>query len=174
MNKLSFIFVIFLISRLFCGTTYAQTWSWGRFGSSHHNDGYQVAIDAAGNIHITGRIKGYVDFDMTGAYANLSSIGQDGAYIAKYNDVPIGVKELRVENVELKIYPNPNNGRFYLSGLKSKYDLEIMDITGKMILKTNCDGENNLIDLSVYQKGLYFLKVYNRDSFLNAVKVFVE
>jgi hypothetical protein len=153
---------------------YVSCASIGGAASSAYSYGMQM--DASGNLLVTGRFKGYVDFDMTGAYAYLSSIGQDGAFIVKYNNVPIGIKEWRIENEELLIYPNPSNGRFYLSGnlSKSKYEVEIMDITGRIILKANYNGENKLIDLSDHPKGLYFLKLYNDNSFSITSKVYLD
>jgi len=137
---------------------------------------YSMKLDASDNMHITGRFQGYVDFDMSGNYLNLSSIGRDGIYIAKYNDVAIGIKELSMDAEKLMVYPNPNRGQFYLGGNfnKDKFSVEVVDVMGKVIMETDFDSENKMFDFNSYSKGLYFIKVYRSGELLAARKICVE
>jgi len=46
---------------------------------------YSVAADAAGNVFVTGSFQGAVDFDPGAGTANITSIGIQDAFLAKYN-----------------------------------------------------------------------------------------
>ena len=65
------------------------------------------------------------------------------------------------------IYPNPSIGKFIIN--KSNIDLdkfEVYDINGRLILEKNTKNEiKSEIDLSNYQSGVYFVKLFNDTSF---------
>ncbi len=141
----------------------------GTFSSVYCNS---MQMDGNGNLYITGRFQGYVDFDMTNGTFNLGSIGQDAIYIAKYNNVPIGIKEFLNEYENLKVSPNPNTGQFYLSGHLDKtiLNIEIIDATGNIILQTKYENEK-IIDLNNYSKGLYLLKIFSEKELIITKKI---
>lgn len=64
------------------------------------------------------------------------------------------------ENIETGIYPNPSTGIFNVKA-KGKSSLEILNITGTVILSQNFDSLVN-IDLSVFPKGLYLAKIFSQ------------
>ncbi len=122
---------------------------------------YGMAMNAAGSVFITGRFQGFVDFDMSANTINLGSISLDAVFLAKYDNVLIGLNELKNANEEFSIYPNPNNGQFYLSGeVNDPLTIEITEATGKVILKSIYKN-GKLIDLSSYPKGIYLLRAIN-------------
>lgn len=72
----------------------------------------------------------------------------------------------KLEMEEMKLYPNPNNGKFNLNfTLKNKGDAEITvyDMQGKQVYNErlpNFQGEyNKPIDISSNAKGIYFVKI---------------
>jgi len=69
----------------------------------------------------------------------------------------VEVNEIGKETV--KICPNPSSGIFKLVSDKRILEMEVFDFSGKRILKTN-DQE---IDLSTNESGIYFFKIRTRD-----------
>ena len=74
----------------------------------------------------------------------------------------VGVNDISDTNVS--IYPNPSNGIFQLSGI-SEGVVEVLDITGKTVLKQVISGQTN-IDLTAFQAGIYFVKVNSENKVL--------
>jgi hypothetical protein len=68
-----------------------------------------------------------------------------------------------LENLEVKVYPNPTSGRVYVdfsvvSG--NEVDISVVDILGKEVLRKNYPEEGHIeVDLSDKVSGIYFLKV---------------
>ncbi|MBK7212912.1 MAG: T9SS type A sorting domain-containing protein [Bacteroidales bacterium] len=67
---------------------------------------------------------------------------------------------------KLTVAPNPTGGIFELSASKEETYvnsmLYIYDVTGKLILKAEWNGEKTSFDLSNENKGLYLLKIVNQ------------
>ncbi len=69
-----------------CGIVNAQNVSlnWAKsIGSSNSDKGYSIAVDASGNVYTAGIFKGTVDFDPGSGTTNLTSAGNDDAFISK-------------------------------------------------------------------------------------------
>jgi len=68
-----------------------------------------------------------------------------------------------IGNNSVLVYPNPNNGVFYLSSdfLKNDAKITVYDISGRLILNQSESNNNSTIklDLSLAEKGLYFVEV---------------
>jgi hypothetical protein len=68
-----------------------------------------------------------------------------------------------LENLEVKVYPNPTSGRVYVdfSGYTGhKAEILVTDILGKVVLRNTLYVEERLeIDLSDRVTGIYFLKI---------------
>jgi hypothetical protein len=62
-------------------------------------------------------------------------------------------EENQIYDNETNIYPNPSNGIFNINSSENKI-WEVYDVLGKIIAKS----ENNIIDLSGKQQGIYFAK----------------
>jgi hypothetical protein len=66
------------------------------------------------------------------------------------------------EVVSISIYPNPNNGKFQLKLINQKsVTLEITDILGNTILKSEIKNETTDVDLSGQSNGIYFVKTFD-------------
>jgi len=60
------------------------TWAKG-IGSSDYEQCYSITVDASSNIYITGYFKNTVDFDPGVSTANLTSVGGNDIFFAKYD-----------------------------------------------------------------------------------------
>jgi len=79
--------------------------------------------------------------------------------------IQTGIFNPRNEN-SFRIFPNPSNGLIHIEGQNSTIQrLEIYNLSGREVYTTS--GMKNKIntdlDLSGYQKGMYFLKIYAGD-----------
>jgi hypothetical protein len=84
-------------------------------------------------------------------------------YEFKFGDsckVETDVKEIKY-NSFVNVYPNPTEGRFYVSmgkDITAISSIEIFDVTGKLVSRlSNLNGRENVeVDLSSYSAGVYF------------------
>ena len=83
-----------------------------------------------------------------------------------------GIEEL--DNMNIGIYPNPNNGTFTLklnSSEINKINYRIVNSIGNVLFKVKdiqINGEyENTIDLSDYSEGIYFLIIENKKGIIN-------
>ncbi|MBK0401889.1 T9SS type A sorting domain-containing protein [Adhaeribacter sp. BT258] len=70
-----------------------------------------------------------------------------------------GVKDYLLQSL-VNVYPNPSNGIFNIELPKGKaYELEVTDLTGKVLKKLNAKGGSNQLNLEGKATGIYLLKV---------------
>jgi hypothetical protein len=77
---------------------------------------------------------------------------------------------------EVSVYPNPTTGKFYIEIENNVVDgvqLTIADITGKVIVKDVIRTSRYEVDLTTYNKGLYFVKLVNGTS-VEVYKVIIK
>jgi hypothetical protein len=90
-----------------------------------------------------------------------------------YVGEPLGITEK--ENSNFFIYPNPSNGIFniMISDFSQGYNIQIFDISGKEMLKTDIDKPLTTINLTNYESGIYIIKVKSsQNSFFR--KIIIE
>ena len=75
----------------------------------------------------------------------------------------------------LNVYPNPTCSQLYVESklIHSKSVFEIIDITGKLIEK-GCINDYSFIDVSILNKGIYFLKVMTDNKIISINKFIKE
>lgn len=147
-----------------------------------------ITIDLIGNVYlashvIPGKIIRY-DADFNGyeiiseghsdpagldynTYDNILAIPNFSGDKVDFIELEVtGDNWIQPEYDPIKIYPNPNNGKFMLKleiPLGNDILISLMNNTGKKVLdkKGNCGGLNSAhsFDLSYYPKGLYFLQI---------------
>ena len=64
--------------------------------------------------------------------------------------------------LQIEIFPNPNKGTFniHFSKATDKFDMEIFNEIGDVVLKEKYQGpEARSVNISNYPKGIYFLKI---------------
>jgi hypothetical protein len=127
-------------------------------GGTNHDQAYSSAIDAAGNIFMTGM---YYSTNLVIGNDTLINAGYSDVFIAKLGDsFTSGISPYKNSNI--KIYPNPTNNIIFIKGLapEEKTEITICDIQGKIILMKEI-LENGTIDLSDFTQGVYVIKMGN-------------
>lgn len=73
----------------------------------------------------------------------------------------ISIDEFSTESIE--VYPNPSINEIQINGLPTNCEsIEIIDALGKRVyIKSACNED--IIDISTFEKGVYFLKINNGD-----------
>jgi trimeric autotransporter adhesin len=71
-----------------------------------------------------------------------------------------GIDEAGNSISKLSVYPNPNNGSFTIeTGNILNKQIEILDITGRVVYSANSEAQNILIDVRELAHGMYQVKV---------------
>lgn len=82
------------------------------------------------------------------------------------NKVSLGnEKELVEKNIDITIFPNPNNGNFtiQLDTISENNAVEIYSVLGKKVYEKS-GIKTNTIEISNLEKGIYFIKVNNKNN----------
>lgn len=144
----------------------------------------QPTISLSGNdlVSTTGvTYQWYVDGNLIpGATSQLYTPAQNGIYVVRVTDANgcvyayslgfpysliTGLKETQIAN-NLSVYPNPTSGLITIDDwyIKSMgYSVKVVDAFGKTVFETE---NNNKIDLSTYESGVYFVTIYTADGML--------
>jgi len=101
--------------------------------------------------------------------SNISFIAEwvDGNYVANCGQ-PTGVNQLKINNEQLKIYPNPNNGQFTLSlsNLTENCNVEIYNVLGEKVYTDALPQSQSNINLTGQPNGVYLIRVNERNTYL--------
>lgn len=94
----------------------------------------------------------------------LASDMQNGLFILNGNAALVGEKEIIENAVNISIYPNPASNFIVVSTIGiDEYQLQIMDINGKIIVETLNTIPHQSIDISNLSKGIYFVKMQSKE-----------
>ncbi|MBX3163994.1 MAG: T9SS type A sorting domain-containing protein, partial [Bacteroidetes bacterium] len=69
----------------------------------------------------------------------------------------MGVDELKTENLNINVYPNPTNGEFTVEAPDNTH-LIIMNATGQIVLEQTSTSNKTEISLGNFANGIYFVK----------------
>ena len=135
----------------------------------------RMAIDKSGQIFVTnGGVNGAVysfNPDLTFSWsANVGVLNHSGPALADNGTLVIssstdvfayeGSGTSDIENIsskEFSIYPNPTVNYLFINRLNDYKNLAIYDMTGQLI--NYSEANNNQIDVSNFQNGIYILKI---------------
>jgi len=108
-----------------------------------------------------------------GVFENLSE-GYYTAYVTnaydtiKIENIKLGNPTMNTDPQEIltniKLYPNPTNGKFYISGYTGR--VEVFNIQGKKIIDKRINSDNGYVDLSDFAAGFYIVKCNNKRGYL--------
>lgn len=87
------------------------------------------------------------------------------------NTVVLSTKENAFAN--LSVYPNPTNKIVHISSKNTISKIQLFNIIGKKVLETKT-LINNTLDVSILNKGVYFLKVYSTENKIATQKLIIN
>ena len=85
-----------------------------------------------------------------------------------------GINE--TELISTAIYPNPTTGMVNISSSKAIDNIEVFDVTGKLVLSHRNDNHQKYIelDLSAFGNGIYFIQTHNQNAEKTLNKVVIS
>jgi len=87
-----------------------------------------------------------------------------------------GVESLLAENGSVSVYPNPNNGVFYVNigYVTNNSYIEVYDALGNLVIKQLLTANENKVNTGEVASGVYFYKVVNGNDLLRHGKLIKE
>ncbi|MBL7706618.1 MAG: DUF11 domain-containing protein [Taibaiella sp.] len=71
------------------------------------------------------------------------------------------VKANFIQESHITVYPNPARQSFYISGLSGMEVINLVDVSGKILLRINAEQDKIHIDCSMFADGVYYLNIYS-------------
>ena len=106
-----------------------------------------------------------------GAYGNDGN-GVDSGHVRVFDNTYLGDSELSMNDII--IYPNPTNGILHFQLLENNSKIYIYDVAGKLMEYKDISTNNNAlqIDISSFEKGIYFMKVLSNKNAFRVKKIY--
>jgi hypothetical protein len=142
---------------------------WAKGSADIHADrGNSIAIDAFGNIYLTGQFSNTINFEGTA----LTSAGGSDVFIAKIEATAVDVGEFFI-STSSPVNPNPfsSSATIQLNTIVKQGYLNIYNINGQLVQeKKNISG--NLLTLSRENlvSGLYFFMLKENNTIITSNK----
>ena len=127
---------------------------WTKKAGGNGNDYvYYITSDGNDNIILTGRFESpFIVFGLDSLYCN----GGGDVFTAKLKDSSIITGMANSGNsYQYNIFPNPASENFQIQTALQIMDIEITDITGRLLYTTT----SKTIDCSSFAKGIYFIRI---------------
>ena len=68
-----------------------------------------------------------------------------------------------LENIiNIDIYPNPTTGVVYIDNFDNPLNIKVMNTLGEIVMEKQLSISDNKIDLSTYDKGIYYLEIISK------------
>lgn len=67
----------------------------------------------------------------------------------------------------IKVYPNPAQDFIQVSGLTESSIISLLDINGRELLKRNADKESEILNISSFESGIWFVKIENGEEYIS-------
>lgn len=130
-------------------------------GSTQWDYVSSLLVDSNKNIYFVGAFNETLDFDPTPSTFNLTAtIGDRDGFIAKWSqENSASISEIMNDQISI-IYPNPTEGPITIAFKENTSEtthIRIIDISGKIMFNQDVINQDLTIDLSNYEKGVYFI-----------------
>jgi PKD repeat protein len=150
--------------------SHVSSWNWN-FGNGHTTVSQFPPLQVYKNASTTQNVYYSVSLTVRTDSGCVSTI-------TKTNDIEVlacannGIEKYN-GSTEANIYPNPNNGNFTIETTSTeKQTLQLVDVTGKLVLQQTITGKTN-IDVSSLDNGIYFVQINTSEGFFTK-KIIVQ
>ncbi|WP_432672691.1 fibronectin type III domain-containing protein [Flavobacterium sp. SM2513] len=89
----------------------------------------------------------------------------DNAYLDNIRLIGTVLSNEQFETNRIKIYPNPTTDIVRVENLIPDSELKLINVTGQELFTKKCNTPSDVLDLSMYPTGLYFLNIKNGNRF---------
>ena len=124
-----------------------------RLGATNEDVGLSIVVDASNKAYVAGYFTGSIT---VGTSTLVAPSGSWEVFIARMDAGSTSVNELN--KPEFTISPNPATD-YILIQSKDVWQLEITDISGKIVYSANDLSEKSIHDIAAFNKGIYFITV---------------
>lgn len=124
------------------------------YGGTLSDFGFALDITSDGGFVISGNTSSN-NGDVTGNHSALADV-----WIIKYNGLPLTIDNDHA--LSLLVYPNPSTGNFMFKNIPENSNIEVYDITGRLITELSSTQNNTAeIDITQTADGIYFYRINN-------------
>jgi endonuclease I len=134
-----------------------------------------TGTDGTLNVLVNGSLVGTIPYDATVQTTTISGINLSRDIVVTIEDNDSGSARIGIDDLSwtcyaslsvnddnlssIKIYPNPVSQNYFNIKTNQSLKVEIFNILGKSILKTQVNSNNSKIDIGELVKGIYLVKV---------------
>lgn len=153
------------------------------------NVGWSSVVGQCGGDGLNGRVQQWPDYGTVQALATFSNelyaggsftsatinqqvVNNNLTLIAHYSGV-LGVEDYYLER-NVRLTPNPGNGKFTFTGLIEKNTIEVFDLTGRIVYCVQSNDPDITIDLINNDQGIYFYKISNDLKIIQQGKIVLQ
>ena len=146
--------------------------SFDTFLSVFDTDGNTITFNDDGSCGAQSEVA-FSTVDLDSVYVVVEGWGtESGTYTINITQSTVGIKENQNTSINYTIFPNPANENFKINNLKTDY-ISIHDISGKMVKSySNYQGES--IDISDFERGIYFVKFTSTNGIKQTKKLIIK
>lgn len=125
-----------------------QSWE-TRYTNSGYDWPFAIRLHSSGCIY-------------TGGNMGAPSFSDMG--VIKYCQPPLGISIPSEKKSDFEIFPNPNNGKFYISVVneESRFLLEIYNLTGESVFTTTISSHKETLNIDL-PDGIYFIRMVSNN-----------
>jgi len=95
-----------------------------------------------------------------------------------FTNLVVSIKPIFNSNIETSIYPNPANDRITIqideNYVFNQLNIQLFDVTGRVVVDTQSSNSMNNINLSGLERGMYVLKVMDKNELIHSSKVVLK
>ena len=133
-----------------------------KFQSSSTPFAIRVFRNPAPNFTVTptGNSTSYTVTATDTSYSSIVSIAPVTTCVGKIIlSTPTSLVDNNLPDLRLSVFPNPTKSFMHFTGFNSALPVYVSDVTGKVIFESKIDPIHNMIDLSPFKSGIYFIQV---------------
>ena len=145
-------------------------WAIASTGNSN-SSGVGISYSNSG-VYLTG------NFRSSSIVFNTDTLpsSEQGFYLAKLDTITTiltGIDPIHTTN-KVSVSPNPSTGTIYFSGLTHGTGIVVYNMLGEAMIATSPLGKMEMINLSSYNKGIYFYTVFEQGNVVQKGKIVLE